>query len=119
MSAPMIWIGLPLLLAGVLFLFRNFQSFVAISGILLSSWLWISAWLLPIGEVVTVGGRTFRLGGSFSILGREFILTNSDRGLLVLVFFALMVWIIGAWFARPGTHGKCRSGRDSDFASNI
>jgi NADH-quinone oxidoreductase subunit N len=103
MSAPLIWIGIPLIAAGLLFLLRGLRLFVFIFGLLLSSWLWITAWLLPIGEVVTVGGRTIRIIESFSILGREFILLNTDRGLLVLVYFALMIWILGDWFARPGT----------------
>lgn len=102
MSAPVIWIGLPLVLAGVLFLLRELRFGVFISGFLLSSWFWISAWLFPIGEVINLGGRTYLLNESFSILGREFILLDADRGLLVLVYFALMVWIIGSWFAQPG-----------------
>lgn len=103
MSAPMIWIGLPIAIAGVLYLLRGLHTLTFISGLLLSSWLWIAAWLLPIGEVVTLGGRTLRISENFSVLGREFILMDSDRGLLVLVYFAVMVWIIGAWFAKPGS----------------
>jgi formate hydrogenlyase subunit 3/multisubunit Na+/H+ antiporter MnhD subunit len=103
MSAPMIWIGLPIALAGLLFLLRNLRFPVFISGLLLSSWLWIAAWLLPIGEVITLGGRSFRILESFSIFGRDFILLDSDRGLLVLVYFALMIWILGSWFAKPGS----------------
>ena len=103
MSAPLVWIGLPVAIAALLYLFRGLHSLTFISGLLLSSWLWIAAWLLPIGTAVTLGGRTFRISESFSILGREFILLDSDRGLLVLVYFSLMVWIIGAWFARPGS----------------
>ncbi len=103
MNAPMLWVGFPLALAGLLFLLRGLRFTVFISGFLLSSWLWIAAWLLPIGEVVTFGNRSLRIGESFSILGRELIILNSDRGLLVLVYFALMVWIIGSWFSQPGT----------------
>jgi NADH:ubiquinone oxidoreductase subunit 2 (subunit N) len=101
MNAPMIWVGIPAAAAALLFLLRGFRSLVYALGILFSGWLWSLALMLPIGELAAVGGRTFRIGESFSILGRDFILLNTDRGLLVMVYFFVMVWIIGAWFARP------------------
>jgi NADH:ubiquinone oxidoreductase subunit 2 (subunit N) len=57
--------------------------------------------MLPIGQPVSLLGRAFLIGEQFSILGRDFILLNTDRGLLVMMYFFVTVWIIGAWFARP------------------
>lgn len=101
MNAPLIWVGIPAAVAIILFLLRGFRQLVYALGILFSGWLWSFALLLPIGEFAAIGGRAFRISETFSILGRDFILQNTDRGLLVMVYFFLMVWVIGAWFAGP------------------
>lgn len=101
MSAPLIWVGLPIGVAALLFATRTFRLWTFSLGLFTSVWLWILAMLLPIGQAVSLSGRTFIISERFSILGRDFILLNTDRGLLVMVYFFIMVWIIGAWFANP------------------
>ncbi len=101
MTAPLIWIGLPVVVGGVLFLVRVYQRTVNYLGIFVSIWLSIAAWLLPIGEVVTVGNRAFRIQEQFLILGRSFTILNSDRPILVLIYFFLALWCFGALVARP------------------
>jgi len=101
MSAPVLWVGVPVGVAVFLFLLRGFRQWVFSLGLFVSVWLGMIAAMLPIGQPVSLMGRTFLIGERFSILGRDFILLNTDRGLLVMVYFFVTVWIIGAWFARP------------------
>jgi formate hydrogenlyase subunit 3/multisubunit Na+/H+ antiporter MnhD subunit len=100
MSAPLVWIGLPLLVGGILFLLRGYHLATSLIGGLLSALLSISAWLLPIGEVITLGTRVFKISERFSILGRDFILMNTDRAWLLLIYFFLSLWVFGSLFAR-------------------
>ena len=101
MSAPLVWIGLPAIFAALLFLLRGFRRAAYLTSLVFSAWLWLSALILPIGEVITLAGREIKITETFSILGREFIILNSDRALLILIYFCLMVWVAGSLFARP------------------
>jgi NADH-quinone oxidoreductase subunit N len=102
MSAPFLWIFLPGIAGVFLFAMRRSERVVNIIGVVLSLWLASTAWLLPVDEVVTLGGFSFKLIGSYSILGREFILTNLDRPFLAILFFLHAFWVLGASFAQPG-----------------
>lgn len=101
MNAPLIWIGLPAAIGVVLFFLRGFSRLTAFLGISLSAWLTITARILPIGEVITLGNRAFRIEERFSILGRDFILLDTDRGLLILIYLFLALWTLGSLWARP------------------
>jgi formate hydrogenlyase subunit 3/multisubunit Na+/H+ antiporter MnhD subunit len=101
MSAPLIWIVLPGVMAVLLFLLRERQTLVTWSGILLSLWLLVMAVALPVEEVISFGQGTFKLSESLVVLGREFILTDTDRPFLALLFFFQMGWVFGALFVRP------------------
>ena len=69
-------------------------------GVLFSAWLWVTALLLPIGEFITLGEQIFMVGESLGLLGREFVFVDTDRPFLAIIFFSLLVWVIGAWLAR-------------------
>jgi formate hydrogenlyase subunit 3/multisubunit Na+/H+ antiporter MnhD subunit len=101
MSAPVIYIIIPGILGIALFTIRKLERVVVILGVLVSLWLAAIAWLLPIGEVVTIGQFTIKLTDTYSVLGREFILTDFDRPLLSLIFLFHALWVLGALFARP------------------
>jgi NADH:ubiquinone oxidoreductase subunit 2 (subunit N) len=96
MNAPMLWIILPGVGGVLLFFLRDFPRFMRSLGVLLGVWLWLTAAMLPIGEVISLGGRVFIVSESLSFLGREFIFVNSDGPLLAFLFLAHLVWIIGA-----------------------
>jgi NADH:ubiquinone oxidoreductase subunit 2 (subunit N) len=101
MSAPLVWIIIPGVAGVLMFFFRRFERVVNIIGVILSLWMASIAWLLPIGEVVTIGTFSLKLTESFSVLGREFILTNLDRPFLTLLFLIHTIWVLGASIARP------------------
>jgi NADH-quinone oxidoreductase subunit N len=101
MSAPLLWIVIPGGISLLLFLFRQRQVLVIWGGILFSLWLLILSLLLPIEEVVTFGARSFKLSESMFVLGREFVLADTDRPFLAMLFLFQMGWVFGAIFVRP------------------
>lgn len=104
MNAPTLWIGVPLLAALLLFLFRRWKKTVNLIGIgvaLLLSWL---ALQLSLGVPLDLGAwpiqPRLRVVEEMIILGRQFILTNSIRPVLALIYLATALWIGGAYTSR-------------------
>ena len=97
MSAPALWIFLPLALAGLLLLINN-QKAVSLAACLFTLFLTLAAWLLPIDAALTVGGWTFKLAPSFEILGRRLTLTSADRSFLALIYGSAFFWFVPAAF---------------------
>jgi len=95
MSAPLLWIFLPLALAVLLLLLNN-QKVILLAACLLTLFLTMAAWLLPIESALTIGQWTFKLSSSFQILGRSLTLTSADRSFLVLIYGSTFFWFIPA-----------------------
>ncbi|MFA5874087.1 MAG: proton-conducting transporter membrane subunit [Anaerolineales bacterium] len=91
MSAPFLWIFLPLTLAGLLMLLRN-QKVIALIACIFTLFLTLAAWLLPIDTAITIGNVSFKLSSSFEILGRHLVLGSADRSLLALIYGSAIVW---------------------------
>jgi formate hydrogenlyase subunit 3/multisubunit Na+/H+ antiporter MnhD subunit len=100
MSAPLLWIGIPVLLAlGCWFLRKNTVWGVAVSsgG---SFFLALLAMLLPVGKVLHLGPLAFEVNPAFQVLGRQFYLSADHRQMLALIFF-----VAGFWFLTSGVVG--------------
>lgn len=95
MSAPILWIILPLLLAGLLMLSSN-QRVISLIACLFVLFLALAAWLLPIDYALSLGGMTFKLSSSLQILGRNLTLTSANRSFLVLIYGSAFVWFTPA-----------------------
>ena len=95
MSAPVLWILLPLVLAGLLLIIGK-QKFIFLVACLLSLFLAMAAWLLPIDTALTIGSWTFKLAPSIQILGRNLTLTSANRSFLILIYGSAFVWFIPA-----------------------
>ena len=100
MSAPLIWLVFPLGVAGLLLLARTTRVAARWGGgvaLLLA----VLAWQVPIGQpLVLTGEWGFRIAPQMRILGRQLVLTDPMRPLLVWFFLAVAVWLGGAWAAR-------------------
>jgi NADH:ubiquinone oxidoreductase subunit 2 (subunit N) len=97
-SAPLLWIFAPLLLAGSLLLPRNQRAVGLVAGIA-TVFLAAAAWLLPIDVALAAGSGSFKLAPSLEILGRRLTLTSADRAVLVLVYGSAFFWILPAGLA--------------------
>ncbi|MEW5831165.1 MAG: hypothetical protein AB1846_19915 [Chloroflexota bacterium] len=95
MSAPLIWIGLPLGLAGFLLLIRR-NRLVAILGAAAALVLAGLAWFLPLDTVITIGSYAFKVAPTFTILGRSLTIESGNQGILTLIYGLAAMWFFGA-----------------------
>lgn len=102
MSAPILWILIPGLVAFVLFLLRRWSDVVIAGGIIVTGILTVLAWQLPIDAPLQLGPLTLKIADTLTILGRRFVLTDPDRPLLVLIYGIATLWFIASFFAQPG-----------------
>jgi NADH-quinone oxidoreductase subunit N len=95
LSAPILWIFLPLILAGLLLLLSN-QKVIFLVACLFTLFLTLAAWLLPVDTALTIGGWTFKLAPSIEILGRNLTLTSANRSFLALIYGSAFFWFVPA-----------------------
>ena len=96
MSAPILWIVFPAILAALLLIFLRDQRATAIVGSVVSAMLALTAWLLPIDTVYTIGTFAFKVSPSLDLLGRRLTLTTADQPLLTLIYAAAFAWFTGS-----------------------
>lgn len=108
MSAPILWIGLPLVFSVVFWLTSNRRG-LALGGGALTFLLMLAALWLPIDMSLQVGKLSFRLPPDMQILGRQFLLTPSHQPLLVFIYGAVSLWFwaadAGGWANRLVPYG--------------
>ncbi len=105
MSAPLLWIGVPLLAAVLGWFLRRVPRIMQAVLALISFLLALLAWQLRIDAFTVVGPWTVKITSTYTVLGRNFTLLDSERGVLVFVFLLLGLWMIGLRMAncRPVT----------------
>lgn len=100
MNAPIIWIIFPGVCAAILYLFQKWARLVKLLGIIVSLLLALMAWQIPIGEFISINGvpalSNLTIGDSLPILGRQFIITNDSRSILITIYFGALLWLVGA-----------------------
>ena len=100
MSAPLLWVLLPLVVAAVLLLAgttRRAGRWGA--GVALA--LALLAWKVPIDQPVRlIGDWGFRLAPTMRVLGRQLVLTDASRPMLAWLFAILALWLAVAATAR-------------------
>jgi NADH-quinone oxidoreductase subunit M len=100
MNSPVIWILLPGAVAVVLLAFQRQKRLVFLVGTVLGVILAGLAWLLPIGENISMGSISIPFGDTLTIFGRRFVLDSNDRATLLLIYLGLAFWLMGSWTAR-------------------
>ncbi|PWH17875.1 MAG: hypothetical protein DDG60_01425 [Anaerolineae bacterium] len=96
MSAPLIWIGLPLMLAVFLLLLpreRLVTALGTVSALLLTG---IAYWLPP-DTTQRLGSLSLRIEPSLTLLGRQITLDAGDQTLLMLVYGTAAFWFFGTF----------------------
>jgi NADH-quinone oxidoreductase subunit N len=95
MSAPALWILLPLIFATICLSVRNSRvvSFLGGSAALL---LALVALLIPIDFAMRLGPFSFKLSASLNVLGRSLTLGPGQQSMLTLIYGLVALWFFGS-----------------------
>ncbi len=94
MSTPIIWILLPLLVAGLELPLLRYSRILKWGGSAFSLSLVLSALVLPVSESFHLLFWEVRLADQLLIFGRRFILSAGDRSVVALLFFLHFFWLL-------------------------
>jgi formate hydrogenlyase subunit 3/multisubunit Na+/H+ antiporter MnhD subunit len=100
MSAPIVWIILPILAGGGVLAFHRYTTWSNKTAGYFSLFLSLLAWIIPISEPIQLGPLRIELAGVLNLFGRQFILETGDGILLGLVFGMAAVWFWSATTAK-------------------
>lgn len=99
MTAPLLWIALPLGAGGLVWLLRSRPGLMLALSLLVSGGLVVTAYLLPFDEPLRLGPLALRILPSQVVVGREFILPDSSRPLLMYFYGLCAFWTAGSFAA--------------------
>lgn len=102
MSAPLLWIILPGLVAIVIFFLRRRYRTTVLTGTLTSLFLALLAWKLPINTLIRVSRWTIEINDTLNILGRQLTLSSDVQPILVVIYLLAAFWFAAAYPARAG-----------------
>jgi NADH-quinone oxidoreductase subunit N len=100
LSAPLLWIFFPGLLATLLFVFRKWEKATATVGTLVALLLAGLAWTMPLSDLISLGPWSFQFTPSLFVLGRQLVLAEYTRPILGLIYLITAFWFGGAYTAR-------------------
>ncbi len=99
MSAPTLWIIVPLIL-GTLLLFIRHQRLLSVLGGSSATALALIAQFVPIELAMKLGPLSLKIDSSLTILGRVLLIQPSEGRLLTLIYGAAALWFFGAEAAK-------------------
>ncbi|NOY98063.1 MAG: hypothetical protein GXP40_02520 [Chloroflexi bacterium] len=95
MSAPIIWILLPLGLSLLVWLPRR-GHITAMLGGLSALALSGAAWLIPVDTALRIGPWSLKIAASVQILGRRILISPADQPMLTMIYGLAALWFFGA-----------------------
>lgn len=94
MNAPMLWVILPGVLAGILTIFSGNQGWTRWGGLGSAAGLALLAKVVPIGSSFRLGLWDITISPQLTFFGRRFLLQDADRPLLFALYLLLSVWFL-------------------------
>ncbi len=95
MNAPLLWIGVPLLVAALALFIPN-ERFNAGLGGLTALGLSAIALFIPIDSAMLIGPISLKISASLQIFGRSLTLTTADGSLLAILYGIAALWFFGS-----------------------
>lgn len=95
MTAPLLWILLPLLIGGITLVLPGARLKVMVGGIT-ALVLTAIALVIPIDSALLVGPLSIKISSSAQILGRNLVLGAPDAALLAIFYGVAVLWFFGA-----------------------
>ena len=102
MNSSLIWIMTPGILGVILFFIRRRYRLTVILGTIAMLLLAGIAWKLPINQTMSLGPWSVKISDTFTVLGRQFVLNDSDRPLLSMIFLLMSFWFAVIFLAEAG-----------------
>ena len=96
MSSPLVWILLPLVAGIALLPLRRRAGLVAGLAAGLCFLLVLLAWLVPPGSTLRAGPINLQFATELDVLGRRFVLEQTDHSFLILMYLFGGIWFVGA-----------------------
>ena len=97
MSAPLIWIVTPGIIAGLLYIARRWRGAINLIGFSVALILALIAWLVPVGDTISLSGLPpIKIDDTLFILGRQFVIEDASRSILMLIYLGVAFWFGGA-----------------------
>ncbi len=100
MSAPLLWILLPLVVAVALFFLRARGALVTILAAITCFVLAALALLVPVASLVEIGPIKIEIADTLVVLGRRLVLANGMRSFLALIYIMAGFWLLGSRVAQ-------------------
>lgn len=102
MSAPTLWIVVPMAV-GVLLLFFNNQRILSVLGGLFAIMLALIAQFVPIEVAMKLGSFSLKIDSSLIVLGRVLLIQPAEGSLLAVIYGAAALWFFGAEASKTAT----------------
>lgn len=96
MSAPILWMVLPGLIAILLIFVRKYENLTSIIAGAVCVLLVALTMTLPIGTSVSAGPFQFTLPGELPVFGRRFVLTQADLAVIALLYGIGAFWFFAS-----------------------
>lgn len=95
MSAPLLWIGLPLVAGAAIFFLSNEKTSAYAAGGL-AALLSLIALFIPIDTALLLGSFSLKISPAIGVFGRSFEFSAADGPLLVVIYGVSAIWFLGS-----------------------
>jgi NADH-quinone oxidoreductase subunit N len=95
MSAPILWIGAPLLAGAAIFFLLN-EKYSAYAGGGVAALLSLIALFIPIDTALLLGSLSLKISPAIEVFGRSFEFSAADGPLLAMIYGVSALWFFGA-----------------------
>ncbi len=98
MSAPILWIIIPLLCGAFLTLFAEKRRFCAVTALLLCFVLVLIAVFIPVNSMIVFSNKSIIFTSSMELLGRRLVLEREQQAMMAFFYLFAAIWIMGTFF---------------------